>query len=192
MGPPLAFPDRLLESLRRHQLLQRDAEDSLNLVGCEDKLRLLGQKSYERPYQKPARRNVHLLHLADDLDCVWPEVYLLFGLPQGRREERAVASLRAATRERHLPGVIFEVPRPERIDDVCPSRLEHDWTSTAALLQSSPGSGTRGRRSPVSRSSGEKLSYTSRHPSSGLATTSLSLAARSPSRPILLTKSILL
>src|SRR5918997_6016420 len=52
-------------------------------------------------------------------------------------------------------------------------------TRTAARRESAPGGGTRGRRSPVSTSTGEKLSYTSRHEPRGCATASLSRAARS-------------
>src|SRR5918997_680182 len=52
-------------------------------------------------------------------------------------------------------------------------------TRTAARRESAPGGGTRGRRSPVSTSTGEKLSYTSRHEPRGCAIASLSRAARS-------------
>src|SRR5919107_4305728 len=126
VGPALALPDHLLESRRRHELLQRDAEDRLDLLGREDQLRLLRQETHERLYQEPARRDVHLLKLAYDLDGIGAEVYLLFGLPQGRRKERVVPRLRATAGKGYLPRMVFEISRPERVDDAPPFGLEHD------------------------------------------------------------------
>src|ERR671920_955313 len=126
VGPALTLPDHLLESRRRHELLQRNAEDRLDLLGREDQLRLLRQETHERLHKEPARRDVHLLELAYDLDGIGAKGYLLFGLPQGRRKERVVLGLRAPAGKGYLPGMVFAISRPERVDDAPPFGLEHD------------------------------------------------------------------